>query len=230
MKNGKRIQNVKIIREIDSDPDTSLFGSYAGKPANEFSIDRLHKPECASQEYSTAHDTYDKLTRAIQYLQAKLYVLGNTDTAQQAALTDAIDILDDAREKCIQCDCSGVRIDSNSYKYFNPASGNYAGLKHAEIVKYCLQAYARMEALENQDWYFMGITAKAEILVPSGPYSLLQTITSGGMWSVESDAGEPEFLDIEADQLAELKGQLKALGFSERALAEAFKTVQRVTR
>jgi hypothetical protein len=37
---SKRILSVRIIREIDTDPDTSWLGEYASQPCGEFSIDR----------------------------------------------------------------------------------------------------------------------------------------------------------------------------------------------
>ena len=36
----------------------------------------------------------------------------------------------------------------------------------------------------------IGIRAEAEILIPSGDASIVQEITSGGLWGVESDSDE----------------------------------------
>ena len=80
-----------------------------------------------------------------------------------------------------------------------------------------------MQALQAGDWYYMGIRAEAEVMLTG---SLSQEVTSGGLWGVESDSGEDHLKEIESEQLAELKEQLRAIGFSARAIAKAFKTVK----
>lgn len=86
-------------------------------------------------------------------------------------------------------------------------------------------------------WDFMGVLAEAQIGVPqnfvkgskvdSGVY-ITQRISSGGLWGIESDSDKSHIASIEGEQLSELKDQLKALGFSSRAIATAFKDVKRV--
>jgi hypothetical protein len=54
-----------------------------------------------------------------------------------------------------------------------------------------------------------------------------QTITSGGLYGIESDSDADYFAEVEQEQLAELRGQLHVIGFSKRAIASAFKNVER---
>ncbi len=58
------------------------------------------------------------------------------------------------------------------------------------------------------------------------PETNTQTITSGGLWGIESDAGK-YFEEVEREELAALCDQLHALGFSKRTIAAAFRSVER---
>jgi|SRR6185312_6164451 len=81
---------------------------------------------------------------------------------------------------------------------------------------------------------YIGIRADAEIaLAPShapgmNPFTgPLQTITSGGLWGIESDSDADYLKSVEDEQLAELRNQLHAIGFSQRAITAAFRNVER---
>lgn len=113
------------------------------------------------------------------------------------------------------------------YRWFNPPVENYTGTSEAEIRKYCEQDYQRMERLQRGDWYFLGIVAKAEVHL-AGSY-VVQRITSGGLWGIESDA--PEYhKEIEREELSSLKTQLQALGCGKAAIARAFANAETVSR
>lgn len=115
------------------------------------------------------------------------------------------------------------------YRFFNPPAENYKGEKEADIRKYCLQDWERMEALNRGDYCFLGIQAEAEILTAAGFSSkgqcwLRNKIHSGVLWGIESDSnGYKE--EVAQEQLAELKTVLLGIGFSasqvRRALAKA---------
>jgi hypothetical protein len=131
------------------------------------------------------------------------------------------DIPGDARD----CDCSSIR-GHNPYQFFNPNHENYAGESPEDIRKDCLQDYARMEALNNGGFCFIGIRAEAEYTATGVFLATLQTLSSGGIWGIESNSS-PEYLaETEQEQLAGLKTELKAIGFSSRAIAAAFKNVE----
>ena len=125
------------------------------------------------------------------------------------------------------CDC-GERgdIERGELRYFNGNVENYAGESPEDIRKYVRQDYERMERLNRGDWAYVGIRADAEILLPSGSASIVQEITSGGLWGVESDSDASYLKEIETEQLSELREQLRALGFGTRAISAAFKNVE----
>jgi hypothetical protein len=246
--NTKRILSVKIIRQVDTDPDTSYLGEYSNRRTSEYSIDRLHSEDCA------IHFLIPETARQI-LRNARAYVVGLQDevlaeskghvpTYEYEELEDAYNTLDQLADDSPECDC-GERGDMqrNEYRYFNP-SFNYIdktgkALETPENVrKYTRQDYERMERLNRGDWCYIGIHADAEIGIPqnparnaktdSGVYTV-QTIRSGGLWGTESDSDESHLKSIEQEELSELRAQLKAIGFSTRAISAAFKNVTEVS-
>jgi hypothetical protein len=79
-----------------------------------------------------------------------------------------------------------------------------------------------MESLNNGNWCFIGIIAKAKIVTENGT---LQTIRSGGLWGIESDSDKSYIAEIEQEQLAELRKELTALGFGKRAIDYAYQNI-----
>lgn len=60
---------------------------------------------------------------------------------------------------------------------------------------YMVEAHDRMDAWNRDDWYYLGVQARAHILIPfktSGSAHIL-TLTSAGVWGVESDS-DPAYL------------------------------------
>lgn len=239
----KRILKVSILRMIDECPDTSHMGEYASSPANEFSIDRAHAEDCRSLE-SNHREALDKLERILQHLetwhnevlaQYNGTLANETLDAEKDALSEACDTIANLQTDVQECDCNkGGRWDNREYRYFNP-SFNYVtktgkpadGLTPDEVRKYTRQDYDRMERL-GEDWSYIGIRAQAEIGLPSRfPDSLtIQRISSGGLWGIESDSDKEYIASVAADELSDLKAQLKELGFSARSIAQAFKDVK----
>lgn len=212
MKNMKRILTVKFVKEVDTDPDFSYLGQYSAHSKDEYSIDRAHSKDCQSLTYDRA--AFEQLERAEVYLYNEP---GDNSDAEQ--------ILAEARDRMENCDC-GERGDMRrgEWRYFNGVTENYAGCTPEEIRQYVRQDYERMEDYNNQGWCYMLTHAEAYIDVAG----ITQRIKSGYCGGTESDSGDEVFEELKADSLAELKGQLKALGFSARAISEAFKTVKDV--
>ena len=52
---------------------------------------------------------------------------------------------------------------------------------------------------------------------------IVQDITSGGLWGIESDSESSYFDEVAKEEWSELKEELCTLGFSKRALAAAWK-------
>jgi len=149
------------------------------------------------QEERTDHD---------QNLQRLLWLAG-CDIAQQGG-----------------CDC-GERgdMEREELRYFNGVIENYTSETPEKIRQYVVRDYERMERLQRGDWCYVGIRAEAEILIPSGSAGVLQEITSGGLWGIESDSDTSYLEDVEDEELSELREQLRAVGFSTRAITAAFK-------
>ncbi len=99
------------------------------------------------------------------------------------------------------------------YRGFKPeAGGEKPGT--ADYYQYGIQDWKRMKALDQYDWYYMGITAKAEVRYqerPGGVWRILR-FTSYGLWGIESDSDAGYLQSIEDEQLADLQDQLQRFG------------------
>jgi hypothetical protein len=251
-KTSKRILSVTLKRILDDSPDTSYYGEYSQRPSSRFSIDRAHAESCASLE-TNHRKALDTLERVLSYVttlynaefadanNARYATNGDEDTNEVDALQEACDTLISLQEDVQACDC-GERGDMqrNEYRYFNPSfnyvdehgepinAGGGDTLTEDEVIKYTRQDYERMEALNAGHWCFVGVRAEAEIAIDIGRSRcgalLSQTITSGGLWGIESDSERSHLDEIASEQLADLKTQLLALGFSKRAVSQAFKS------
>lgn len=94
--------------------------------------------------------------------------------------------------------------------------------------KYRTEDYQRYEAFNDGEWHCVGVIAKAEIRNPDT--HVTQTVRSGGLWGVESDAGDYIKDEVGPEQLRELRTELMAMGIGERAIAHAFKSVEYVNK
>jgi hypothetical protein len=120
-----------------------------------------------------------------------------------------------------------VPARGREYRGFIPyAGGEKVGTP--EFYKYGLQDWKRMEDLNQGDWCMLGIIAKAEVQSRAGEaWAPIQTLRSGGLWGVESDAGE-YLAEVGKEELANLRDELKAWGFGDRAIDYAFQSVEEV--
>jgi len=66
----------------------------------------------------------------------------------------------------------------------------------------------RKEAFRRGDFSFVGVRAEAEITVDG----ISQTIVSGGLWGVESDAGDEYIKEVAGEEYTDLRRILKTLG------------------
>jgi hypothetical protein len=229
-KTGKRILSVTIKRILDTDPDTSYYGEYSQRPTSRFSIDRAHSLDCASLEQNHG-SAVDQLERIISYLKQLWRIDGGNDSenTEWGSLDESLDTCARLQEELRECTC-GFAEDwqRNEYRYFNPsfnyvtASGEPQDLSEEDVIKYTRQDYERMEAYNGQQWWYLGIRAEAKIGIGDS-YLTTQTITSGGLWGIESDSSPCDFAEVSGEELADLKTQLLALGFSKRAVSQAFK-------
>lgn len=98
----------------------------------------------------------------------------------------------------------------------------YGSLEKADEF-YAKEDFRRLESLNDGQWCYLGIIAKAEIISRSG---ICQTLRSGGLWGIESDSGKDYFEEIEKKELAELRTELESFGFGSRAIDFSFKNIE----
>ena len=111
------------------------------------------------------------------------------------------------------------------FRFFKPyAGGEPEGT--AAYREYGKQDFQRMESLQRGEWCFIGIIAKAEVW--NSVTKVTQVVRSGGLWGIESDSDKDYLQSVGADELENLRSELLALGFGERAIEHAFKTVETV--
>jgi hypothetical protein len=75
---------------------------------------------------------------------------------------------------------------------------------------------------ENGDFFYIGIKAEAEILTShNGKEWLINTITSGGLWGIESNSDESHLESIRMEEEHDLKAVLLKFGFSDGEITKA---------
>jgi len=229
MKNSKRIHAVTIKRMTDTDPDTSYLGEYSDRAKTDYAIDRAHSLDCQINKPST--EGLEMLSRVMHYLTAVTYEpcpFSEDDIWQD--VSDAQDLLIGKQDELQECDCDERGdMGRGELRYFNGCVENYKGESPEKIREYVIRDYERMERLQRGDWCFVGIQAEAEITIAvSGRDAhVTQTITSGGLWNIESSSDASFFKSVEDEELSTLREQLRALGFSARAVSAAVKNAQR---
>lgn len=147
-KQAKRIESIRVIREVDIDPDLSWLGEYSNEPGAN-AIDRQERGDMGRNEFRFCNITL-----------------------------------------------SGEQ------------TGNPASVEHD---------YRRLEDYNRGGWCMMGVYAVAEVIIGG----TIQRIRSGGLYGVESDAGNDYWAELGREQLAELADILKELGFSPRSIKAA---------
>jgi hypothetical protein len=197
-RNKNRIEKVVICHELDESPDTSTLGKYTSR-RDTWNIDRK------TGEYVNREEAAERI---ICSLAERIETEENDEKVNRLQLR---------MDKIQALDFSG-NIGWHEHQYFEPyAGGEKKGTP--DYKKNGKQDYERMEGLNNGNWYPIGIIAKAEIYVNN----CRQTITSGGLWGMESDSDKEYIREEEKNQLADLSENLFSLGFGIRAVKYAIK-------
>lgn len=95
----------------------------------------------------------------------------------------------------------------------NPDLSHLTG--HLGGQEYAEQDDARLEEYNKGNWCMMGIRAECQYLIPDNtvpPSAVIQTLTSGGLWGIESDSDDKYIKQVEREQLNELKEYCDKLG------------------
>jgi hypothetical protein len=109
----------------------------------------------------------------------------------------------------------GIPERGRHYRFFKPYAG---GEKPGSRLyrKYAKQDAERMRGLCNNLWAFVGVQATATVSYPIGNGSArLETLRSGGLWGIESDAGS-YLKEVAQEELADLRGHLEHFGIKAR--------------
>lgn len=111
---------------------------------------------------------------------------------------------------CRKGEPDDIPARGREYRGFKPyAGGEKPGSRH--FYRYGMQDFKRMEGLNNGDWCFIGIQAKAIVRHPiAGNSFRLDDLSSGGLWGIESDSGQSYLKSVAEDELADLKSHLEA--------------------
>src|SRR5882672_11238708 len=103
--------------------------------------------------------------------------------------------------------------DEGFWPSLDKDKAGYVGEENAaRFDELCEAADARFKGWRDGDWYFIGVAARAHISIPIGGGSFRTiTIDSGGLWGIESDAGD--YLDeVFEEEKASLLAELATLG------------------
>lgn len=119
---------------------------------------------------------------------------------------------------CEMDDDERIPERGREYRFFKPAAGDEKPGTE-EYKSYGLQDFKRMESLCHGNVWFVGVRAEARVQLAG---DLVQTITSGGIWGIESDSGPEYFKEVEDEQLSELRDELRAIGFTDAKIKKAF--------
>lgn len=89
----------------------------------------------------------------------------------------------------------------------------YAGLPTEEIEEYHAQDLARLAAYHAGDWHSVGLRAGVRLMFDYGNNVKMigPALESAGLWGMESDAGECEFVATWADEYDQLRDMLTAM-------------------
>ena len=115
----------------------------------------------------------------------------------------------------------GIFIGRGCFEDFIPANLHCSGPAPAceEEYQHALQDWRRAEALNDGDFYMVGVTVKAGVKFPSG---VIHEFVSPGLWGVESDSEEACLREIALEELAGLMSDMEVLGFSKEEVLEKF--------
>jgi len=113
----------------------------------------------------------------------------------------------------------GYPPERNQYERFklypSPSEGKTRE-ERKELFRWAIKNYERMESLNNGNWHYIGIRVIAEINING----VLQDISSGGLWGIESDSSNDYIKEVEEEEISNLISQLKELGFTDEEINE----------
>jgi hypothetical protein len=77
--------------------------------------------------------------------------------------------------------------------------------------EYKAQDDARLAAFHAGDWHFIGIAARALVEVIRSGVGTMYTLTSAGLWAIESDSSEEYLSEVYGEECDSLLSDLRAM-------------------
>ena len=114
-----------------------------------------------------------------------------------------------------------LKVGSTVVKHIPEECPDYSYLKQDEFKD-------RLDAFKHGDFYFIGIKVCTEILtsVDNGKTWLINTLSSGGLWGIESDSGDKYFKEIAEEEKSQLNQILTSMGFKTDEILASFKVAE----
>jgi hypothetical protein len=211
--NNIKIEKVWIKKTFDDNPDTSFLGEHTDQKS-----DWVICRHCGEFVFLA-----EEPNRKIKELEETIDSFFDDDEFDFTPYASYQFLyLEELENELKTLDPHDCPKSSREYNYFKPyACGEDEGTE--DFITYGKQGFKRMEGLNNSDWFFMGITAKAKIRLPN---DTVQVIESGGLWGIESDSDNGYLQTIIDEELHNLRESLEALGIGKRAITYAFKDVE----
>ncbi len=109
--------------------------------------------------------------------------------------------------------------ERNTFRFFVPAMsvdehhkelsrlGYSRGLSEDYARHYCRRDFERMETY-GKDWWMLGIWAEANVVINN----VIQTVSSGGLFGVESDSKGDYLIEVAREEIVSLKAIMEAMG------------------
>jgi hypothetical protein len=216
MKNKKKILKVIIRHIFDEHAWTDDIGKYRDNP----------EPGAIIVRTGEFYGKFLQRARLIEQIENQISDLDSCLDNPEMSNESLVKRMDQLQTRRSRLESSGeleLPQRGRDYRFFIPCAGGEKW-PSGEFKKYALQDFKRMEELNKGYWYFIGIRAEASIQLVG---DLTQKITSGGLWGINSDAGEEYFTEVEGEQRNELRDELKAIGFTERQITKAFINCER---
>jgi hypothetical protein len=115
---------------------------------------------------------------------------------------------------------SDLAIETNggprAFAWFNPQPGACETKERAQAD------YKRMCAYNDGHWHMQGIKCVAVVATSEdGRTWLMNELSSGGLYGIESDCSDADLGEILAEQRDELSAVLRAFGFTPAAIEDA---------
>lgn len=76
---------------------------------------------------------------------------------------------------------------------------------------YRAEDQARLDAWLRGDWHFFGIQARADIEIVENGTATLHSITSPGLWAIESDSSDEYLAETYSNERAQLEAHLRKM-------------------